>query len=280
VNPQRDLKDLLGKAANGGKNLWGCVAALCGAIVLVGGAIAVIHPDSGSSSVSSVSSAASTAPAPEAASPSFAVVISKACAGANEANDRAVRDGHRLRTKLASTRSSLVAKAAVIKTIASLENALIDESVLLSSATPPKSFRNSHKKALAALSSNVSWLQRYAAAVGDAGSRREAGRTFTRFTRMLPAYHANRARFRAALLRMGNCELKRTPTIEPVFAPKFYAVLGHAVAQGPALSPAVPQLNPEAQPKPVPPLLAVPESDAEESAHQVQVPASGEAGLG
>jgi hypothetical protein len=250
-------KQLLRSLLKRAKGLWGLVAALCGAIVLVASTVAVVTPHSGDGAAPQDYSAADasslSASAVSEAAGSFWVTISKACSMANDVNAQAKRDGRALKKRLSATQSPSVAKAAVIRAIDSTANALLDETVLLRSASPPESLIDTYDKALVALDRNVSWVQSYAAALSGARSPTEAGRVFRRFERRMPTYQTDRARFRAALLKMGagRCELSRTLTIDPVLAPTFLATIETEATPStqPSVSPVIHKVSPYIAPR-------------------------------
>jgi hypothetical protein len=219
----RERARRLGRLATAGLS----VVVLVGGAATAAGLISDGRPstDGGDKTTVAPAQPASKAQVTPAIDASFVITIAKVCSAANEANAEVVRDSRALRKKFASTHSATVAKAAAIKLVDSLTNALLDETTVLSSVTPPRSLERPYAKAVGALGRNVRWTQRYSNALSDADSPPAVSRILHTFGSQMPRYQMDRARLRAELLRMGsgNCELRKTPTIDPIMPPRFYA---------------------------------------------------------
>lgn len=211
-----------------------------GVVVLVGGAATAVHltrPDApGLTTVARP--VATTAPA-RSEDASFTAAIARICAAVNAANADVVHDSRALKRKFAGTRSATVAEAAAIKLVDSLTNALMDQTTTLSAVAPPEALKAAYQRALGALTRNVGWTQRYSNALSDAGSPLEVSRVLRVFEHQVPRYQADRTRLRAELLRMGggDCQLDKTPTIDPVMPPRFYASGPGAISAGAGAGP-------------------------------------------
>ncbi|HEV7492853.1 MAG TPA: hypothetical protein VGO10_03670 [Baekduia sp.] len=146
----------------------------------------------------------------------------------NRDNEKAAALGPALQKRFGDSMSLTQAKAAALQTVTTLASRASDVAAQLRAAEPPVAQERTYKSTVNALNRNVARMRWYADALDAANTPAAVSDVLAKARNKGRDASNDRIAARAGLLKLdgADCHLQPTSTIDPIFAPTFFAATG------------------------------------------------------